>query len=62
MKSFAIDLCDFNGACTAMMTRPRSSGPQHTTRPHFNYGRSSHRRRRPTASHAARRRTQHWSW
>jgi len=61
MKALTFEMCDFNGACTAMMTRPRATGPQHTTRPHFNYGRS-HRRRRPTASHAARRRTQHWSW
>lgn len=61
MKSSAIDMCDLNQTSVALLTRPRASGPQHTTRPQFNYGRS-HRRRRPTASHGARRRTQHWSW
>ena len=61
MRALAIDMCDGSGSCVAVMTRPRASGPQHTTRPEFSYGRS-HRRRRATTSSGTRRRTQRWSW
>ena len=61
MRAIAIDMFDLSGGCVAVMSRPRASGPQHTTRPEFSYGRS-HRRRRATTSHGVRRRTQRWSW
>lgn len=62
MKSFAINMCDLNQSCIALLTRPRASGPQHTTRPLFSYGHGPRRRRWPIRSHGARRRTQHWIW
>ncbi|MCE9554114.1 MAG: hypothetical protein K8T91_12165 [Planctomycetes bacterium] len=61
MRGMASDMCDISGGCAAVMSRPRASGPQHTTRPEFSYGRS-HRRRRATIQAAQRRRTQRWSW
>jgi len=61
MRGFVSDMCENGAGCGAVKSRPRASGPQHTTRPQFSYGRS-HRRRQATTAGVHRRRTQCWSW